>query len=137
MNYVDTFIAVADDCRLKEGIIPPNRTARKSIALIQYELLAKNPYRYTQEDIQFETFIRHKDAPAGEARRSESALREKFFAKPQACLRSSPLPKKYGWGLHFDERGRVALYPIESADYRRLRGAALKVLKALRSSRAS
>lgn len=137
MNYVDTFIAIADDCPVREGTVPPNRSNRKSIAQIQYELLAGNPYRYTQEDIQFETFIRHKGTPS-EQRRSENARREKFFAKPQACLRSSPLPKKYGWGLHFDQHGRVALHPIESTEYRQLsRGAALKVLKALRSSRAS
>ena len=28
------------------------------------------------------------------------------------------LPKKYGWGLHFDSEGRIALVPMDSAEYR-------------------
>ncbi len=66
-------------------------------------------------------------------------LREEFFSKPQACMRSSPLPKQYGWGLLFDGEGRVALLPMESPEYQRLVAATdtgVKVLKAMRSKRA-
>lgn len=38
-----------------------------------------------------------------------------FFANSQACLRSSLLPKRYGWGLLFEQEGRVALCPMESS----------------------
>ncbi len=65
-------------------------------------------------------------------------LRQEFFSKPQACLRSSPLPKKYGWGLLFDHDSRVALLPMESAEYQRLvagNDPRVTVLKALRSRR--
>jgi hypothetical protein len=62
--------------------------------------------------------------------------RNEFFARPQACLRASPLPKKYGWGFVFDAEGRVALCAMESAEYRRLLGdTGVRVLKALRSAR--
>ena len=37
------------------------------------------------------------------------AERERFFAKGQACLRTSPLAKRYGWGIHHDADERVAL----------------------------
>ena len=46
--------------------------------------------------------------------------REAFFAKPQACLRASPLVKQFGWGIHHDAEGRVALLAIESEAYRTL-----------------
>ena len=53
-----------------------------------------------------------------------------------ACMRSSPLPKTYGWGLHFDAAGRVALVSLESPDYERLsRDPGLTQTRALRSRR--
>jgi hypothetical protein len=44
----------------------------------------------------------------------------------------------YGWGLLFDEDGRVSLCPMESQEYRALitrKAEGVKVLKALRTSR--
>jgi len=64
-------------------------------------------------------------------------LREQFFAKPKACFRASPLVKKYGWGIHYDHDGKVALYEIESALYRQfLQSDDVKKLKGMRSKRA-
>lgn len=42
---------------------------------------------------------------------------ERFFAKPQACLRSSPLVKRYGWDLHHDEQQRIALVGVGTDAY--------------------
>lgn len=64
------------------------------------------------------------------------AEREALFVKPQACLRSSPLTKRYGWGIHHDARSRVALIPLGSDDYRRLsEDPSIAQLTALRSRR--
>jgi hypothetical protein len=104
---------------------------------VQYELLSAHPYRLTQEDVLFETWLRRRP-DAGELAEDERAvLREAFFATPQACLRASPLPKKYGFGLHFDADGRAALCPVESEEYARLSAgpAGVKVVKAMRSAR--
>lgn len=134
LNYYNTFIEVAPDSAVAEGVVPTARGERKTIALIQYELLAPNPYRYTQEEVLFETYVRHKGIPASEL---GDELRKAFFAKSQACLRASPLPKQFGWGLHFDSEGRVALYGVESEAYQRfLADEGLTKLKAMRSSRA-
>ena len=43
-----------------------------------------------------------------------AAERERFFGKGQPCLRTSPLAKTYGWALHFDADGRIALLPMDS-----------------------
>lgn len=66
------------------------------------------------------------------------ARREAFFTKPQACLRSSPLAKRYGWGFHHDGQGRVALVARDSPRYRELaEDSSLTQLGAMRSRRAS
>ena len=56
----------------------------------------------------------------GLSKAERKAARAAFFAKPQACLRSSPLVKIYGWGLHHDEKGRVALVGAGTEPYKAL-----------------
>lgn len=137
MNYIDTFITVADDCPVASGVVPPSRGGKKPLALIQYQMLAADPYTHTQEEVLFESTMQHKGVDLGTAE-GKASVRAQFFAKPQACLRASGLPKRYGWGLHFDGEGKAALVAMESAEYQRLAGGqgAAKILKALRSSRA-
>jgi hypothetical protein len=135
MNYVDTFIAVADSCPAAAGTVPQVKASKKPVAVIQYEMLAGHPYEYKQEDVLFETFVRHKQIPASELKARGKALREEFFAKDQPCLRTSPLAKTYGWGFHFDREGKVAMYGVESTEYEKLKKKASKVVKALGSGR--
>ena len=140
MTYVDAFITVADDCPVQTSVVPQAQSDRKkSVAVLQYELLADAPYVYTQEDVLFQTYVRHKAIPAEELAKHGNTLRADFFAKPQPCLRTSPLARKYGWGFHFNHAGKVALYPMESGEYARLTDGAPgspTVLKAFRTRRA-
>jgi hypothetical protein len=139
MGYSRTLIAVADDCPVTSSVVPTARGAKKTVAVLQYEMIGQAPYRFTQEDVLFETWVRQQELVGAKPTGSRDELRRQFFATPRACLRASPLPKRYGWGLHFDDEGRVALCPIESEEYRRLRSgelAGLEVLKAFRSSKA-
>jgi hypothetical protein len=135
VNYLDTFIAVADDSSAESSIVPEERGGKKTVAVIQYEMLKDHPYELTQEDVLFQTHVRHKAISAAELKAHGKKLREAFFAKEQPCLRTSPLARKYGWGFHFDPKGKVALYAIESKEYKQLSKKAGKVVKALRSSR--
>jgi uncharacterized membrane protein len=60
-----------------------------------------------------------------------------LFSRPMACMRTSPLAKSYGWGLHFNGESKVALVAIESAEYQRLSGnSAINQARAMRSKRA-
>jgi Family of unknown function (DUF6157) len=137
VNYVRTLIAVADDCPVTRGVVPPDRGAQRTVASVQYAMPADRPYGQTQEDVLFGTWLERQNTPDLSAA-DIARLREEFFSRPQACLRSSPLPKKYGWGLHFDDEGRVALCPMDSKHYRELvTGHEVHVLKAMRSKRAS
>ncbi len=62
--------------------------------------------------------------------------REAFFARSQACLRSSPLGKRYGWGIHHNAESKIALVPLGSDEYRNLAAdPEVKQTKAMRSRR--
>ncbi|SIN83914.1 hypothetical protein SAMN05444166_1205 [Singulisphaera sp. GP187] len=138
MGATDTFIQVASDCAVKCGVIPIAKGEHKSIPVLQYELLSTHPYRYTHDDLLYEVHVRHKSVPAEEQKVRAQAIRAELLAKPHPCLRASLLPKKYGWGIHYDGQGRIALYPMESDAYRRFvqgEGATTLVI-ALRNKRA-
>ncbi|WP_221567868.1 DUF6157 family protein [Alkalihalobacillus sp. TS-13] len=135
MNYYQTFITVSEDCPVSEGMEPPIKKGGLTKPRIEYELLSNNPYTYTQEDLIYEVYVRHKSIP--EEERKNNQLRDKLFHKPQPCLRASMLPKKYGWGLHFDEEGKIALYSRGSSEYENcFNNEQLKVLHAMRNNRA-
>ena len=134
MNYYKTLIRVAPDCSVAEGTVPKERGGKKPLGLIQYELISKAPYTLTQEDVLWEGHVRHKGLTSEEA---TLEAREAFFSKEMACLRASALPKRYGWGLHFDDEGKIKLYGVETGDYERLAAAEdLKVVDAMRNKRA-
>jgi hypothetical protein len=137
MNYYDTFIAVAPDTRATTGVAPPLRAGSPTVAAIEYALISSRPYELTQEDVQFAVHARREGIPPERLAAERGRLWDDFFSRPMACMRSSPLPKTYGWGLHFDAAGRVALVPLESPDYERLsRDPGLTQTRVLRSRRA-
>jgi hypothetical protein len=123
-NYFHTFIEVAEDCGVPKAEAPPSKEP-KTAAQIEYEMLFERPYEYSSDDVLYES---------NGARRCIS--RDEFFAKGQPCFRASALTKRYGWGVHSNEDGKIALYAIESDDYKRLSSEeGIKHLKAMRSNR--
>jgi hypothetical protein len=131
-NYYNTFIQVAEDCPVANAEIPPLKNDTKTIATIEYDMLADSPYKYTSDDVLFSVYAARNDISPSK----QAGEREKFFAKGQPCFRSSPLTKRYGWGVHSDSEGKIALYAVESKEYKKLTSdASLTQLKALRSSR--
>jgi hypothetical protein len=130
-NYFDTFIQVAEDCPVASGEVPPLKGEEKSIATIQFELISENPYQYTSDDILFQCFVLKKSLE-----RDLKGARNQFFSKGQACLRSSPLTKRYGWGIHFNHEGKIALYGKDSDTYKQFsEDKRLKTTKAMRSKK--
>jgi hypothetical protein len=131
-NYTNTFIHVADDCSASAGEIPPAKGEAKSVATMQFEMIAKHPYKFTSDEVLFTIHAERNDIPES----ARSAARKEFFAKGQACLRASPLAKRYGWGIHHDAESRVALVGRESEEYERLAAdASVKSIKAMKSSK--
>ncbi len=131
-NYFNSFIAIADDCPVDHGEIPPVKGDKKSVANMQYDLLIRNPYRYTSDDVFFQVYADRNDLTKDAYREA----REHFFSKGQPCFRASPLTKRYGWGVHSDKEGKIALFGRETEAYERLSNDPdIKVYKAMKSSR--
>ncbi|QCR22682.1 DUF6157 family protein [Pontibacter sp. SGAir0037] len=132
-NYYNTFIQVAEDCPVQAAEMPPQKKEDKTVATLQFEMIYNNPYAYTSDDVLFGVY-------AAKNKISSLALeeeREKYFSKGQACFRSSPLGKRYGWGIHSNAEGKVAIYAIDSDEYKKLsEDISLKNIKAMRSKRA-
>ena len=123
-NYVNAFIEVAEDSPVFAAVAPPAKEP-KTAARIEYEMLINAPYQYTSDDVLYES---------NGKRRGIS--RDDFLSKGQPCLRCSALTKRYGWGIHSDGECKVALYAIESTEYRRLAADdGVKHVKAMRSGK--
>jgi hypothetical protein len=132
-NYYNTLIEVAEDCPLNVAEIPPQKNDEKTITLLQYNMIHEHPYAYTSDDVIFTVYAERLGIP----RRDHKTEREKFFSKGQPCMRSSPLPKRYGWGVHSNEEGKLALVALESAAYKKLAtDKTVTHLKAMRSRKA-
>jgi hypothetical protein len=131
-NYFDTFIEIAADSPAGTAEIPPVKGDKKTVANIEYDLVYKHPYQYTSDDVLFEVYAIKHDLTKEERPKA----REQFFSKGQPCLRASPLTKRYGWGIHNDHEGKIALVAAGSTAYKKfLTDKKLTVVKAMRSSR--
>lgn len=130
-NYFNTFIEVAEDCPVDEAEAPPERN-RKTNVRMQYEMIADHPYAFTSDDLLFLIYAERHDIP--DSKKEE--VQEEYFSKGRACLRSSSLGKRYGWGIHHDANGKVAIYAVESDEYRKLASdQSLDHMKAMRTSK--
>jgi hypothetical protein len=138
MNYVETFICVARDTKAQVGKEPPLKEGAPSVARLQFDLLKSRSYKLTQEEILFEVHVRRLGLSPAEIKKRRTLLWKEFFSKSQACLRASPLPKTYGWGIHFDAQGRAALHAVDSLEYHRFasgRAGSPQLLYAMSSKR--
>jgi Family of unknown function (DUF6157) len=131
-NYSDAFIEIAEDCPTSIGVIPPKKENANTVASIQFELISKNPYKFTSDDVLFQVFADRNALAKNEYKEA----REKYFSKGQPCFRASPLTKRYGWGVHNDKDGKIAIYGAETAEYQKfINDKNTKIIKAMKSAR--
>ncbi|GAB4000813.1 DUF6157 family protein [Spirosoma daeguense] len=131
-NYINTFIEIAEDCPATMGEIPPVKGDGKSVANLQFDLVNKNPYKFTSDDVFFQVYAERQDLAESEL----DEARKQFFSKGQPCFRASPLTKRYGWGVHSDSEGKIALYGCQTPEYKAFsRNSSLKVIKAMKTSK--
>ncbi len=131
-NYQNTLITPAEDTKAVHAVMPPLKQDKKTIANLQFDMIYNEPYKYTSDEVLFEIYMLRKGAehdPVADERKA-------FFSKGQPCLRTSALAKQYGWGIHHDAGGRVALVAMESEDFKALvADPGVKKVKAMKSSR--
>ena len=131
-NYKNTLITIAEDSKERSGTIPTEKNGKKTIAIMQYELLKNAPYKYTSDDVLFAVYATRNEIEPKE----QSEARTAFFSKGQACFRASPLPKQYGWGVHSNKDGKIAIYAAGSKEYEALiQDDKVKKVPAMRNAR--
>lgn len=132
-NYFNTLIEIAEDCRAEAAEIPPVKGEKRSVANHQFEMLYDNPYKYTSDEVLFAVYALRKGITKHEFEEQKTA----FFSKGQPCFRASPLTKRYGWGIHSNEEGKIAMYAMDSDEYQNfVQDDGLTKVKAMRSKRA-
>lgn len=136
MSYLNTFIKVSDDCPVHNSEIPVSKGDKKFAHVLQYELLTSNPYTYGHEELIYEVFVRHKQIPEATIITDAERIRMELFSKDHPCLRASALIKRYGFGAHYNDQGKIAIYPMESREYNMfLKNKSITCLAGMRSKR--
>jgi len=131
-NYQNTLIEIAEDCPVQSGQVPPIKGEKKTVANLQFEMVFDNPYRYTSDEVLFTVHAQRK----GFTKHEWEEQRVLFFSKGQPCFRASPLTKRYGWGIHSNAEGKVAMVAAGTEEYgRMLQDDTVKKVKAMRSKR--
>jgi hypothetical protein len=130
-NYFNTFIEVAADCPANTAEVPPVNK-KPTVANIQFEMITNNPYKHTSDDVIFSVHAFKNNID----QKKQKKERQEFFSKGQACMRCSPLAKRYGWGVHSNDKGKIAIYAVESAEYKKFcSDSKLSHTKAMRSKK--
>lgn len=131
-NYFNTFIEIAEDCPIQSGEMPPQKGDKKTVANLQFDMLYEHPYVHNSDDVLFSVFAQRKEFVKEEL----PEQREHYFSKGQPCFRASPLTKRYGWGIHSDANGKIAMYSADSKEYKKMvADPSIKKVKAMRSKR--
>jgi len=121
-NCFNTLIRVAEDCPAQHGEEPQLRGGQPTVAVLQYRMLSGAPYKHTSDDVVFATSSAGRALDPKATKKERNAARETFFSRGQACMRASPLGKRFGWGVHADADGRIAIYAVDSKRYQALAG---------------
>ena len=116
MNYYNTLIEIAEDSPATKAEVPKPKGGKKTKPVIEYEMIANHPYKYTEEDIAFETYAVLHNIPKAVWPKE----RQTFLSKGHPHLRVSALAKRYGWGIHNNAEGKVALIAVNSLKYEKL-----------------
>lgn len=140
----DTFITAAPDSRAAAGTVPPmlGSIARGTFDLIVACVTSSADSASICSSVMSDDVIYTGVADRlGTPDQMREAARAEYFSRDRACLRSSDLGKRYGWGLLFDKDGYVSLVGIDEPRYAALAdghdpdGRPLTVLHAMRSRR--
>jgi Family of unknown function (DUF6157) len=132
MSYKNTLITISEDSKVTSAKVPVIKNGKPTIAYIEHDLINNSPYEFTQEDVQYKTYLIKNQIEA----KNEAELRERFFSKSKACFRASPLVKNYGWGIHYNDQGKIAIYDVNGEKYNQLlKQDDVTKLKGMRSKR--
>ena len=108
MKFPEILITVADKCPANRGMEPTTNRAEKTITMHQYDVLTEMPYQLTYKQLKEEV---HRTRWGKEF--TDEQLETYMMKRSGLC-------KIYGWGVHEDKNGKLALVGCETKEYRRL-----------------
>ena len=115
----EELIEVAEDYEGRFAQEPPDGTP-KTITRIEYELLMARPYKFTERELFHEVHV---------VQRNKTHLKIDSY-NIKRCL----LVQSFGWGLHRNREGKLALVAPDSDQYKELQGS-VKRAKSYRKSK--
>jgi len=65
-NYANTFIEIAEDCKVNEGTLPPVKENKVTAANLQFQMVFEAPYKYTSDEVLWGTFAERREFEAHE-----------------------------------------------------------------------
>lgn len=84
----------------------------------------------------YESFVRQKEIPADILKENSDKIKAELFSKGHPCLRASALTKRYAFGAHYNEKGKIAIYPLESKEYQAfIADDTIKIIPAMKTKR--
>ncbi|MBA3390336.1 MAG: GIY-YIG nuclease family protein [Rubrobacter sp.] len=102
----EELIEIAADSHVIRSEEPPYGGTGKTIARVSYEVLAENPYVFSEPEFYHEVHV---------IRRKRPDLRIESYN-----IKKLALVKNFGWGIHRNKDGKLALVPCESERYKEL-----------------
>lgn len=97
---MEQLIKISEDSPTTKSLKPENEN---TVEYIKFEVLFKNPYRYTEREFYEEVHYN---------------IRGKKHLKIETySLKRIGLVKRYGWGIHIDKDKKIAIIPCESEKY--------------------
>ncbi|HMO39816.1 MAG TPA: DUF6157 family protein [Saprospiraceae bacterium] len=128
-NYFNTLIEVSLNSDKTQGLVPNSNNDKHAIARLQYDIIYNDAYKYTSDEVISKLHtIRNKIN-----QKDYTETQEEFFNKGRRCLRTSPLCKNYGFGIHANKEGKITLIGVETDEYKRLaKDMTIKKIKAMK-----
>ena len=121
MNDSEVLFTIAEKCPAKNGIVPITNRKEKTVTMHYHDLLMESPYCFTYQQARKEVH---------ENRRGKTDLKLNSYD-----MRRSELCKIWGWGVHADRNGKLALVGCETDEYQRLlKDSSVRKIKALNPS---
>ncbi len=116
-HHRNTLAAIVTTVLRRNGIVPSPKGGKATVAVLEYRLSERPlPINTCAKGRTSSNFIWREVEISDEERKARGdEIRVELFARSHACMRASPLTKSYGWGAHYDEDGRLAIYPRECA----------------------
>jgi len=106
-SLINTLITVSENS-VKKATRPVSNSKRETVNEILYRVLKEYPYKFRQHELFYEVHVNQRKMDPSELRI------ERYL------LQRSDLCKKYGWGFHGNELGKIALIEVDSDKYKEL-----------------